>query len=114
MRTLDEISLSENDRQAVMAAAGILRKQFPVERVVLFGAKARGDADAESDIDLLVLTSRPITDADKQAMTEALFDLQLEMEVVISKLVVPLEEWEHGLYQVLPIRQEVEREGVAA
>ena len=114
MRTLDDITLSKKDRQAVEAAAAILRQQFPVESVVLFGSKARGDDDAESDIDLLVLTSRPVTDAEKWRMTDALFDLQLAMEVVISKLVIPLEEWEHGLYQALLIRQEVEREGAAA
>ena len=113
MKTLDQISLSEKDRQAVKGASAILRQQFPVERVVLFGSKARGDDDAESDIDLLVLTSRPLTGAETTQVTDALFQLQLEGEVVISTLVVPTEEWQHGLYQVLPIRHEIEREGVA-
>ena len=114
MKTLDEISLSPKDRRAVQAAAAILRERFRAERVVLFGSKARGDDDAESDIDLLVLTEQPLTDAEKTRVTDALFDLQLELEVVISILVVPTEEWQHGSYQVLPIRQEIEREGVAA
>ncbi len=114
MRTLDEINLSGKDRRAIESASAILRQRFPVERVVLFGSKARGDDDLESDIDLLVLTSRPVSGSQKREMTDALFDLQLELEVVISKLIVPLEEWEHGLYQALPIRWEVEREGVAA
>ena len=114
MKTLDEISLSHRDRQAIRAAARILRQQFPVDRVVLFGSKARGDDDDESDIDLLVLTSRPLTRAESTQITDALFDLQLALEVVISTLTVPAEEWEHGLYQVLPVRREIEREGVAA
>ncbi|MCP4250027.1 MAG: nucleotidyltransferase domain-containing protein [bacterium] len=114
MNTLDEISLSHKDRGAVQAAAAILRERFRAERVVLFGSKARGDDDTESDIDLLVLTERPLTDAEKTRVTDALFGLQLELEVVISTLVVPTEEWQHGLYQVLPIRHEIEREGVAA
>ena len=114
MRTIREITLLDKDRRAVEMGAAILRRDFPVERVVLFGSKARGDDDAESDIDLLVLTSRRISPAEKSRMTEVLFDLELNLEVVISKLVVPVEEWEHGLYQVLPIRQEIEREGAAA
>jgi len=114
VRTLDEISLREQDRRAVKAAAAILRQQFPVEQVVLFGSKARGDDDAESDIDLLVLTGRLMSWQERREITNSLFDLQLELEVVISTLIVPLEEWERGLYQVLPIRREVEREGVAA
>jgi len=114
VRTLDKISLREQDRRAVKAAAAILRQQFPVEQVVLFGSKARGDDDAESDIDLLVLTGRLMSWQERREITNSLFDLQLELEVVISTLIVPLEEWERGLYQVLPIRREVEREGVAA
>ena len=114
MKTLDKIDLSPKDRRAVEAAAAILRRRFPVERIVLFGSKARGDDDTESDIDLLVLTGRPLTDAENPLVTDALFDLQLELKVVFSTLVVPTEEWHHGLYQVFPIRQEIEPEGVAA
>ena len=114
MKTLSEINLNEKDRRAIEAAAAILRQRFPVERVVLFGSKARGDDDDESDIDLLVLTRRRLSWQERGEITDALFDLQLELDVVISTLVVPSEEWEHGLYQVLPIRYEIEREGVAA
>ena len=114
MRALDQVRLKENDRRAVERAAAILRERFPVDRVVLFGSKARGDDDAESDIDLLILTSRPVSHAERSRMTEALFGLQLELEVVISKFVVPRAQWEHGLYQVMPIRREIERDGVAA
>lgn len=114
MRTIKDIALREKDRQAVERASAILRERFPVERVVLFGSKARGDDDAESDIDLLVLTRRRVSAAEKSLMTAALYDLELELAVVISKLVVPVKEWEQGLYQVLPIRQEIEREGAAA
>lgn len=114
MKSLDEISLNENDRRAVKKAAEILRERFPVEQVVLFGSKARGDDNAESDIDLLMLTSRTLLSDEKTQITNALYDLQLELEVVFSTLAVSTEEWKHGLYQVLPIRHEIEREGVAA
>jgi len=114
MRTLDQITLAEKDRDAICKASALLRERFPVERVVLFGSKARGDDDAESDIDLLVLTSRPVSPTEKSKMTEALFDLELDLEVVISKFIVPLDQWEHGVYQALPIRDEIDREGVAA
>jgi uncharacterized protein len=114
MKTLDAIQLKGNDRQAILAAAGILRERFPVAQVILFGSKARGDDQVESDIDLLVLTRGPITHAVKRQMTHAVFNLQLSHNVVLSMMVVPLEQWENGVYQVLPIRQEVEREGVAA
>lgn len=111
---LEDVNLKENDRQAIAAAAAILRRDFPVERVVLFGSKARGDDDVESDIDLLVLTRQPVTHEMKRQMTHAVFGLQLSYDVVLSMIVVPLAEWESGIYRVLPIRQEVQRDGVAA
>ena len=114
MRTLQDIRLKENDRRAIERAVAILRNRFPVERVILFGSKARGDDDNESDIDLLVLTTRPITHADEDRMTEFLFQLQLDLGVMITPLVIAADEWEHGVYQAAPVRWEVERDGVAA
>ncbi len=114
MRTLQDITLSERDRGAVTAAAAALRATLPVARIVLFGSKARGDADAESDIDLLVLTSRPLTAGEKAGVVRTLYPLQLERGVMLSTLEIPLREWEQGVYRVTPLRTEVERDGVAA
>lgn len=112
MKPLSEARLTPTDRQAVEAAARILRERFPVAALVLFGSKARGDDTPESDIDLLVLTSRPLSFAEDLKVTDSLFDLQLKHGVLFSTLVVSAAEWEEGVYQVLPIRHEVEREGV--
>jgi predicted nucleotidyltransferase len=113
MKTLDHIGLKDKDRQAIEAAARLLYAKFPVERVVLFGSKAAGTDDAESDIDLLVLTSRALSWDERSALTDALFDIELAEGVVISTLVVPSREWSEGVYSVLPIHDEVARWGVA-
>jgi uncharacterized protein len=104
--------LKESDRLAVEAATRLLRSRFPVERVVLFGSKVRGTDDPESDIDLLVLTSRKLSWRERGELIEALFDIQLQHAVVISTLAVAAEEWERGLCSALPIHAEIEREGV--
>jgi len=114
MKALSEVNLKENDRRAILQAANILRAQFPVEKVILFGSKARGDDDAESDIDLLVLTSLELPWQERDRLIDSVFDLQLEHDVVISLFVAPLGEWEHGLHRFLPIHDEISREGIAA
>ncbi len=114
MRTLADTPLCENDRRAVEAAARLLRATFPVEQVVLFGSKARGAGDEDSDIDLLVLTKRKLDWREEEAITNALFDVEMAHDVVISPLIVPADEWFQGLYQVLAIHGEIERDGVAA
>jgi predicted nucleotidyltransferase len=114
MRTLADIQIAPTDRNAIIAAAQLLRSRFPVVRVLLFGSKATGRDHPESDIDLLVLTSRRLSWRERDAMTEALFDVEMKFEVVISTLVLDEEEWEYGPYHVLPIHDEVYRHGVAA
>jgi uncharacterized protein len=112
MRTLQQITLDVKDREAIGEAAEILRRRFPVSQIVLFGSKARGDDDAESDIDLLVLTNRRISAQEKGDIVGVLFDTQLERNVVLSPLVVPQADWESALWRVLPIHHQIESEGV--
>jgi hypothetical protein len=61
-----------------------------------------------------VLTSKELTWQERSAITDALFDVQLAHNVVITPLVVSDREWSQGRYAVLPIHDEVERHGVAA
>jgi predicted nucleotidyltransferase len=112
MRRLTDVSLSEADRAAVEAAARVLKERFPVTQVILFGSKARGEAAPDSDIDLLVLTSRPLTPDERSAMTEETLPVWLPGGAPIELLVRPYEDWYHGLIQVMPIRKAVDREGV--
>ena len=114
MRALEDLQLSSVEREAIEAAARLVREHFPVVGVVLFGSKARGSDDHESDIDLLLLTSRPLDWRERGALTDRLFDVELDYGVVISTLILPAEEWDHGPYTVLPIHREIERDGARA
>ncbi len=114
MRTLAEIRLQARDRAAIDEAAELLRRRFPVDQVILFGSKARGDDDSESDIDLLVLTSRSLSRGERHAITDALFPLQLRHDVVLSVLILAVQEWDGGIVSVLPIHDEIIDHGVAA
>ncbi len=114
MKTIAQLSLKANDRKAIEAAKKLLAQKYPVELIVLYGSKATGTDDAESDIDLLVLTKRELAWRERQAITDALYDIQLAYSVVISTLVVSKHEWSEGRYSVLPIHDEIERYGVAA
>jgi uncharacterized protein len=112
MKTLTEIQLAPNDRAAIERAAAILREKFPVERLILFGSKARGEDRSDSDIDLLVLTREELDRRQKSAVVYALFDLEMELGVMLSPVIIEAEEWEHGVSQALPLRKEVDRDGV--
>jgi len=106
------LALAAEDRAAVLEAAQVLADHLPVERVVLYGSKARGDDHADSDIDLLILTARPLNGAEGFQVTELLQPVQHRHHCIISPLRLSADEWYHGVYQVLGIRREVDRDGI--
>jgi predicted nucleotidyltransferase len=79
---------------------------------VLFGSLARGQADEESDVDLLVVTARRLTRWERHEITNVVFEVNLRYDTNFSTLVVDAESWETGIVSVLPIRDEIRRDGV--
>ncbi|NMF82401.1 nucleotidyltransferase domain-containing protein [Nodosilinea sp. P-1105] len=112
VHTIADLPLKKNDSLALEAAVSLLLAEFPVDQVILYGSKATGADTDESDIDLLVLTTQPLSWQVRDAITDALFDLELAYDVVISTLVVPKDDWLTGYYDLLPIHREISRYGV--
>ncbi len=111
MKTLDSINLVEKDRNSVMQAARSLKSELPVSKVILFGSKARGQGDVYSDIDILVITSCPITTNLRGIVSEKLAEINLQNDVVLSSVVVFEKDWADGLIRYMPIYTEVQRDG---
>ena len=83
--------LTENERRALAELVDRLRQRYGDDllRVVLFGSKARGDFDAESDLDVLIVARIPDSEY-MQRRREILnwtVDLMLEYGPVVSPLI---------------------------
>ncbi len=111
MKTLERIHLDANERAVLRKVAARLKHDLPVDRVVLFGSKARGSAEADSDIDLLVLTSCPVTRGLRSQISELVFEAGLSSDLTLTSVVASEQEWQTGLLRLLPIRHEVDRDG---
>lgn len=78
--------------------------------VVLYGSEARGEAQLDSDIDLLVLLSPPvIRGEDLWSCIRGLYPLVLELERPIHAKPVDVEQYEA---QRLPLYREAKEEGI--
>jgi predicted nucleotidyltransferase len=82
-----------------------------VARVILFGSKARGMGEPDSDIDLLVLTSCPVSSKLRAAVSDRLAGVNLRNDVSLASVVVSEEDWSNGLIRYMLIRREVEKDG---
>ncbi len=72
-----------------------------LQGIVLYGSEARGDAEPDSDIDLLVLLNGPIELwKDIQTNVYSLYDLQLEIIRPIHTMPVDVEAFRAGKYAV--------------
>ena len=80
--------------------------------LILYGSVARDQASPASDIDLLVLLSRPFDYFDElREIIELLYPIQLESDRLISAKPALLDEFERGIIQLY---RSAKREGVAA
>lgn len=114
MVTSDELPrLSAADRRTIQEIAALLPSRWPVVRIVLYGSKARGDDTPESDIDLLVLTARPLKPEELGSMRAASRRIGLDLGTWPELYVRTSDEWWRGVYQAAPIRKEIDAEGVA-
>ncbi|GEP07567.1 nucleotidyltransferase domain-containing protein [Methylobacterium oxalidis] len=92
------------------AAVERLRALAPVERVILFGSRARGDHDHDSDWDLCVLLNDDIPPGiyTPGAMWRAVRDLGLPIHVVPMRRSV----YEAKRLDVNALAHDVAREGI--
>jgi predicted nucleotidyltransferase len=112
MKLLDDLQLSEPLRNALQAARERLTATCGVDRLVLFGSVVRGEADEESDVDLLmVLTERPTCEM-RDCITSLILDINLQYGTNLSELIVDRQTWDYGLPSAMPIHAEIEEEGL--
>ena len=111
MKMLERAELTETERLAVEEAARRVKSELPVARVILFGSKARGSSGADSDIDLLILTSEPVTTELRRAISDRLFEVSLDRNVALASVVTSETDWSEGLTRHTLLHSEVERDG---
>lgn len=102
--------LNYNEQRALESIIERMVSGHPlVKEIVLYGSKARGDFMDESDIDLLFITDRILTRAEKFEISDAVYEAEVENDVVVSVVFV-----EAGNFWMkdLPFLKQVQREGI--
>jgi predicted nucleotidyltransferase len=113
MKTVTEWRETKSvDLDLLQRCKAAIRSVVPDAKVILYGSRARGDASADSDYDLLVIFDEDNTLDLRRRIRHELFPIELETDHVLTLNAYSISEWSRPMFQVTPFFKNVEREGV--
>jgi predicted nucleotidyltransferase len=100
------------DRQLLAECKAAIREVAPEAGLILYGSRARGDAQEDSDYDLLVLVDREVDMDLERAIVDRLVPLEVRTGKVLTVLIYSRLQWDAAQYRAMPFHKNVTREGV--
>lgn len=84
----------------------------PTAQLILYGSRARGDAQPDSDWDLLLLTDQPkLSRSSEKSLRMPVFLMELQVGEAFSLQLFTKHDWENKFY-ITPYYQNIKREGI--
>ena len=93
-----QLNITETERRGLEELITDIKKDWPFTTFKLFGSKAKGIADEESDLDLLILLPCFVTDEIRREIVHRVFNINLNYGTNISVIIVSEEEWAKAQY----------------
>ena len=99
-------------KNVLLQCRNVVRSDYPNAQIILYGSQARGQAQPDSDVDLLVLLDNEVPPASKRHIHDLLYDIALAEDVVISSIIKSLRKWNLPISQATPLYQMIQKEGI--
>jgi predicted nucleotidyltransferase len=107
-----EAAIHPKDKEILSELGQIVRRLLPAITIYLFGSAAKGLRKADSDLDILIISSARLSRQGEAAVADAIYEIELAHGVVISTLFYSKEEWEAPLIRAMPFRARDQAEAV--
>ncbi|MEI6125178.1 MAG: nucleotidyltransferase domain-containing protein [Pseudomonadota bacterium] len=104
--------LSPNEKAALDKLKSDISSKYNLLEMKLYGSKARGDHDSESDIDVLIVLDT-LDWATEKDVYELCFTTGLAYDVLIAPMVYSKNEMASNLVKATPFYLTVQKEGIA-
>ncbi len=105
------LRLDSNERQALRQLRDALGNKVDLVDFRLFGSRARGESEPDSDIDVMIEVGEYTPDVES-AIDEEIFQINLKYDTFISATIFGREELEQGPLSESPLFKVIEKEGV--
>ena len=90
----------------------LVRTRARLHQMFVFGSRARGDADPDSDLDVVVILEGSSTPKSRNLVSECAWEVGFDQAIVIVPVVFSRDEWENGPERSSLLALAVEREGI--
>ena len=112
-KSISGLVLKEDDRIAIqiLVQTLIAVMQDNLIRILIYGSKARGDYNSDSDTDIFVLVKK-ISGEERQKIYETVLDLELEYDPRISLVIYSEYEYRKNVEMRSFFIENIEREGL--
>ena len=84
----------------------------PSAEIILYGSRAREDFHEGSDWDFLILLDGSVDAARTDRVRHAIYDVELESNEILSSIVKSRQEWHSPKFRIVPVHENVDREGI--
>jgi hypothetical protein len=104
--------MNATEKHIIDTFKSLLLTQVKVPKLILFGSRARGDADALSDMDVLVVVET-LDSATENAISDCAWEAGFAHGIVVVPVAFSRDEWEHDLERHPLLARAVTAEGIA-
>ncbi len=84
------------ERAVLDSFKALVTQRLRLHQMILFGSRARGDADPESDMDVLVVLDEPADLALRKFVSDCAWRAGFDEGIVVAPVVFGRDEWHNG------------------
>lgn len=104
--------MNPSDEQVLQRLKHLLSQRVKVHQVILFGSRARGDADPESDMDVLVILDQTVDRFTRNIVSECSWRAGFDAGIVVTVILFTRDAWENGPERYSPLAESVRADGI--
>lgn len=104
--------LTDQVKTVIRDCLEAVRGDDPDVQIILYGSQACGRAQADSDLDLLVLLKKQVSSAKKIRIHDLLYEIGLSQDISISAMINSIENWNKPIFKATPLYKTIQSEGI--